>query len=640
TGEIWLKNGVTLEHDEKNPDLNQYQLKVKVSDGYDSDVTDVTVNVSENHAPESQVVHGYVEVQDQPINKITVVFDYSNSMTRTFDGSNTMRGSNNPDEVLAPRYESRAYLAAEALHDMLGNMIAEGGESNSYIRLVRFSGEVEKQGWLELKDVYEDSTPPELAGRALTDTDYLNDVNDYVRKWCWTDTGLNTDYSKALESVIQADDDHHLQYPWQEAMAEGKTGMEFWDMLKNEQPVDSVDTIFFMSDGAPNPKAGSAADPDLDQRWDDYVKTHDAKVYSIGIATEGNDKVDEALHKISDEVVYVSSGDDLSHYLNHFSPKAVAGELLLGSTDADGDTLTVSLDANNISLLGADLHGTIITDPLVTGTELDGGRLKIITVFGTLAVAANGNYSFTQSESTPLTSGQQVDLKFQYQIADGKGGVSDNIFTLTLGGDNDSDSENKSVDPNYHFQSGDEAANILAGGDEADILLGQGGDDTLTGGIDDDTLIGGIGDDTLIGGIGDDTLIGGIGDDTLIGGIGSDILTGGEGHDVFTWHLSSLSDVVQQDVITDFKLGEDKLDFTEIFSDSSDGSLDMDALLAHLEVKVTGDDSVNLNITTDSGQQQNIQLEHFDFSALSPDSPASSGDIIDQMFVHKFFQTE
>ncbi|MGF1757430.1 VCBS domain-containing protein [Photobacterium sagamiensis] len=613
TGEIWLKDGVELDYDQQD----QYQLKVKVSDGNGgNDFADVTVNVSENHVPENHAVHGYAEVQEQPINKITVVFDFSSSMTRTFDGTNTVRDSDQPDEKLAPRYESRAYQAAEALHNMIGNMIAEGGESNSYIRLVKFGGEAQKNGWFELKTLYDMSTPPELGDRELSDADYLSEVNVYVSDWCWIDSrGLNTDYSQAQESVIGSDG--RMGYPWQDGLDEN--GEFDWDLYLNEQPINSVDTIFFMSDGSPNPKEGSVAADDLDQRWDEYVKAHDAKVYGIGIATEGNDKVDEALHQVSDEVVYVNSGDDLSHYLNHFSPDPVAGELLAGSHDADGDALTVSLDENDFSLLGADLHGTDFKGSLVTGTELNEGKLHVSTAFGTLEIAANGSYNFTQSEKSPLTDGQQVDLKFLYQIEDGKGGVSDNVFTLTLTGG--TGSENKPIEVEQNGQTGDELANILSGTDSDDILLGQGGEDTLDGGA------------------GNDILVGGSGNDILIGGLGDDILTGGEGSDVFTWHTSSLSDTTQLDVITDFKLDEDKLDLTEILPDIKNDNPDMDVLLDHLEAGVTDDGKVNLTITVDSGQQ-NIVLDNVDLSGLNLESEVSSRDIVDQLFQHQVFKAD
>ena len=154
-------------------------MEVTATDGTDKDTTQVTLNVTENHAPTSSPVHGFAEMEDLPINKVTVVFDESNSMTRTFDGQNTV-GS----EATAPKTESRAYKAAEALHSMVENMIEEGGQSNTYIRLVRFDGDTSTQSWLTLDEVERMTRPPELNGRNVDDLSYRNDVAEYVRNWC------------------------------------------------------------------------------------------------------------------------------------------------------------------------------------------------------------------------------------------------------------------------------------------------------------------------------------------------------------------------------------------------------------------------------------------------------------------------
>ena len=175
SGEIWLKDGVKLDHSVQD----SYQLEVTATDGTDKDTTQVTLNVTENHAPTSSPVHGFAEMEDLPINKVTVVFDESNSMTRTFDGQNTV-GS----EATAPKTESRAYKAAEALHSMVENMIEEGGQSNTYIRLVRFDGDTSTQSWLTLDEVERMTRPPELNGRNVDDLSYRNDVAEYVRNWC------------------------------------------------------------------------------------------------------------------------------------------------------------------------------------------------------------------------------------------------------------------------------------------------------------------------------------------------------------------------------------------------------------------------------------------------------------------------
>ena len=122
--------------------------------------------------------------------------------------------------------------------------------------------------------------------------------------------------------------------------------------------------------------------------------------------------------------------------------------------------------------------------------------------------------------------------------------------------------------------------------------------------------------------------------------MGGDILTGGEGSDVFTWHSSSLGDTPQSDVITDFQLDSDKLDLTDILPDIAEDNLDMNVLLGHLEAGVNEDGNVNLTITEDSGQQQNILLDNVDLSALNLDTGASSSDIVNQLFQHQAFKTD
>ncbi|TXZ08294.1 type I secretion C-terminal target domain-containing protein, partial [Vibrio mimicus] len=124
-----------------------------------------------------------------------------------------------------------------------------------------------------------------------------------------------------------------------------------------------------------------------------------------------------------------------------------------------------------------------------------------------------------------------------------------------------------------------DADDQLFGGEGNDILFGQGGNDYLDGGVGKDTLYGGQGNDTLIGG--DD-------DDILIGGLGNDILTGGEGEDLFKWVDRDLDG--SKDRITDFTIGEDKIDLSDLFSDES---RTLDQLLNSHVIEITekGQDS-------------------------------------------------
>lgn len=158
---------------------------------------------------------------------------------------------------------------------------------------------------------------------------------------------------------------------------------------------------------------------------------------------------------------------------------------------------------------------------------------------------------------------------------------------------------------------GREADDKLVGGTGLDTLTGGYGEDTLIGGKDSDVLIGGMDDgvysgstneadklvggggrDTLSGGSGDDALIGGRGRDRLIGGDGSDQLTGGKHADTFVFVSA---DYYEQEVITDFGRGADRIEFSNTavdeFSDlvitQSGGSTQI-SYYGYIEIELTG----------------------------------------------------
>jgi len=77
-------------------------------------------------------------------------------------------------------------------------------------------------------------------------------------------------------------------------------------------------------------------------------------------------------------------------------------------------------------------------------------------------------------------------------------------------------------------------------------------------------ILGSSAADTLTGGTGGDVIVGNGGNDTIISGAGADMLSGGSGNVTFTYNAASDSATGSSDTITDFQVGSDKFDFTNI----------------------------------------------------------------------------
>lgn len=154
--------------------------------------------------------------------------------------------------------------------------------------------------------------------------------------------------------------------------------------------------------------------------------------------------------------------------------------------------------------------------------------------------------------------------------------------------------------------AGVDTVDYSSSGDAVNVSLragtGSGGDaqgDTL-GGIenligsnkygDGDTLTGDSGNNVIDGRGGNDFLFGSDGNDTLIGGIGNDTMSGGAHADTFVFGTMGWGQGVGNDVITDFQVGVDVLQFGGVHVNS----------LADLTFSKVGNDTV-INYGTYNG---------------------------------------
>ena len=158
---------------------------------------------------------------------------------------------------------------------------------------------------------------------------------------------------------------------------------------------------------------------------------------------------------------------------------------------------------------------------------------------------------------------------------------------------------------------GDDGNDSVYGDAGNDKVYGGNGVDGLFGGLDNDAMYGGKGNDYMEGNEGRDNLFGGEGNDRLVGGIGKDQLTGGKGADVFVFSSITESGLgTNQDTITDFKSGQDKIDIdalgaslvfigTNAFSGAA-GEVRFDSTAKVLQIDVFGTGSADASIQLNS----------------------------------------
>ena len=275
------------------------------------------------------------------------------------------------------------------------------------------------------------------------------------------------------------------------------------------------------------------------------------------------------------------------------SDRADSPELRLRSSD--GTVIAADTYGSDATLTWtASKSGSIFLDVQALG-ETGGYRLSVVSTASRLTGTAGDDHLTGGSTAQLITGGKGDDSLYggggndrieggadddRLSGDDGKDALSggDGRDSLQGGGGNDTLSggtggdlldggsgqdiasyagEARGVTANLGWTKGNTGA---AKGDSyraIEGLLGSSHDDALTGSKGKNLLLGAAGHDRLSGLAGSDTLDGGAGRDRLSGGAGADRLTGGKDADVFVFAKGD-----GKDVITDFTVNSDHIEFT------------------------------------------------------------------------------
>lgn len=278
---------------------------------------------------------------------------------------------------------------------------------------------------------------------------------------------------------------------------------------------------------------------------------------------------------------------------------AINGTSLTGSTDISnfgtisGTSAGMNLGASDAAFVAIQNAGVIEGVDLANAIFISGSSLTSFVsntgqILATLANALDFQFGgATTVMNAGIISGN-ILLGVGADTIRNSGSLLGDVF---MGGGNDTFSGSGTLDGTLYGGSGNDRLigsafdDYFEGGDDFDFLSGSGGADSLFGGSGNDSVSGGMGDDALEGGFGfdrivgdggddvlsgnadSDTLFGGSGDDELFGGASQDNLFGGLGRDTFVYTGVSDSPAAGPiDVIRDFEIGVDKIDFDNLSS--------------------------------------------------------------------------
>lgn len=363
--------------------------------------------------------------------------------------------------------------------------------------------------------------------------------------------------------------------------------------------------------------AGSGASHLLELAGDDYIVTQ-AQIDQFIIDHSGNGATQLQLQSASNSGIYSAAATLSGNYIFLADPSfgtqqiavldvtseqpALLQTMPLDATPtvltsveygAQSYVITASAHSNEIIAWDVGSNGTLTqTGEARPGIGISGPTaMAVIDVDGRkfLAVGSSGSNSLTIFEIDPMgfmTLRDHVldnrDTRFgsiqSLEVIEHEG------RNLLIAGGNDGGMTALSVLPDgrlvaldtiidttsVSLENIDQITSYVDGG-SAELFVGSSSEQSLThltidlndlagpliGDDSSETLTGSSLDDLIAGAAGDDTLTGAAGDDILQDGAGSDTLTGGDGSDLFVLEADG-----EQDTITDFEVGIDRLDLS------------------------------------------------------------------------------
>ena len=353
---------------------------------------------------------------------------------------------------------------------------------------------------------------------------------------------------------------------------------------------------------------------------DDTYIMSDARDIVVELASQGLDTVE----------IYTTL-----HFLGANFENLVVGSkrssFLVGN---DVDNIIKGGENNDVIIGGAGqdiLTGGVGTDIFYIGRDHGSDTITDFRSNDTVLLAGDRFGSFSDLKASSVQKGADT----QIDLGDGDILTLRNVQLGTLKAaqfdlDDLSSAAAIGAKPGNVIVGGAALPQLLQGTSGRDLLDGKGGGDLLIGGDGDDTyairnandvviehsgggidsalvytsayaMAAGVENATAMGGGGAtmegnaaaNRIIGGEGNDRLIGGGGFDVLTGGKGADLFQFLKSGAG----ADILTDFKRGEDKLDFSKITENEPDGNIIFRSVGGNITINFNYDGDIDLLAT-------------------------------------------